>query len=57
MSDQVLIYPTKTRSDLLGHMSSLKKKLLAALCYRAQVDGVTEAWFRRRTFHVSNLIE
>ena len=25
MSDQVLIYPTKTRSDLVGHMSSLKK--------------------------------
>ena len=56
MSHQVLIYPTKTRSDLVGHMSSLKKKTIGCplLSCSSWISSTLERhwhdiWFRRRT--------
>ena len=37
----LLIYPTKTRSELVGQASSLKRKIIGCPFYRAQVDGAT----------------
>ena len=39
----LLIYPTKTRSELVGQASSLKRKIIGCPFYRAQVDGATES--------------